>query len=220
MKVTVSIKELLAARIFASEDDSRYVLNSVAIETRPGAAPLIIATDGRRLVCINSQAEQPEDADVSEFTAIIATPFIKAFHALVKLYKINLFPWVTLEYGHGSKQLRAEFMGGRSSMVVEDGALIEGTYPKWRLVIPTGEKTPISELGLNPEYVGDFAKAAKLLESKDSLIQMNIYSASAAIEARVGGLPNFYAVIMPSKLATEMQYQPEFLGLMPQERAA
>jgi hypothetical protein len=213
MKVNVSIQELLAAQIFASEDGSRYVLNSIAIETRPGAMPLLIATDGRRLVCINSQAEQPENADLSEFTAILALPFIKAFHALVKIHDIKMFPWVTLEYNPGSWQLRADFMGGRSSLSIESGALIEGNYPAWRTVIPTGEKTPVSELGLNPEYVGDFAKAAKILQSKDSLIQMNLYSSTAAIEARVGGLPNFYAVIMPTKLATEMQYQPEFLGL-------
>lgn len=211
MKVTISVKELLAANVFSSDDESRYVLNGILIEAKPKALPLLVATDGRRLAVIETQAEQESLPDV-EFSFVLQKHFIKAIHSLAKLVSIKLFPLVTIEANPGSKRALFHFMAGKHVLDIEDGALIEGTYPAWREVVPTGDKTPISQLGVNSEFVGDFAKAAKFLDVSDPLIQLNIFSQEGAMEIRMAQKPNFYAVLMPCKI-DDMEYQPEFLGI-------
>lgn len=61
MKIIVSRNELLAALIFSSDDETRFVLNGVCVEVSPRSLkPTLITTDGRRLAVIESQAEQSE----------------------------------------------------------------------------------------------------------------------------------------------------------------
>jgi hypothetical protein len=210
MKAIVSIQELLAASIFASVNESRYVLNGVCVEVKPNASPLMLATDGRRLVAIETECAQ-EGEFTEEYQFILPVDVVKAIHSVAKP-KLKLFPWVALETKPGSKRLQVHFIGHQSVLDAENG-LIEGAFPAWRQVLPSGEKTPVTELGLNAEFVGDFTKAAKFLGVTEPLIQMNIYSNTAAIEIRMGQKANFYAVLMPCKLMESIDYQPEFLGL-------
>src|SRR5688572_7123565 len=47
-QIQFPIKELCAIRVFASEDESRYILNSVRVEVEQHSA-MLVATDGRTL---------------------------------------------------------------------------------------------------------------------------------------------------------------------------
>jgi hypothetical protein len=90
------------------------------------------------------------------------------------------------------------FAGVDCAIDYEKRAVIEGDYPKWRQVLPAGEKSPIPVLGLNANYIGDFSKVAKVL-GVDPMIRCNIFKQDSAIEVLVQGKENFYAVVMPTK---------------------
>lgn len=217
MKIIVSRQELLTALLFASKDDARFTLCSVCIEINPRSnKPNIIATDGRRLAVLQSQAEQPEDFDNSESEQMLLTSdFVKAISALSKALGGKLFPWICLSNKKGNSQVFVELVGGNCSLNADAGALVEGEFPKWRACVPNKNlpRTQISDLGINAEFVGDFAKAAKIFEL-NPVIQINLIAKESALEVKLSGADYFYGLIMPCKPNEDTDYQPEFLGIM------
>jgi len=217
MKVIVSRQELLTALLFASKDDSRFTLCSVCIEVNPRSnKPNIITTDGRRLAVIQSQAEQPEDFNNDEAGQMLLTSeFVKAICALSKALGGKLFPWIQLTNTKGSSQVFVELVGGDCSLNTASGALVEGAFPNWRAVVPSKklERTQISDLGINAEFVGDFAKAAKIFDL-NPVIQINLIAKESALEVKLSGASYFYGLIMPCKPNEDENYQPEFLGIV------
>ncbi len=211
----VLVSELRAAMLFASNDESRYVLNSLHFEVRPNTAPVIVATDGRRLAAISSEAEQAEGERV-EFSFTVAVDFLKPLCGFAKSFSAV----ITIEY-HPSE--RVVFLMSGNSLVVdcEKGAVIEATYPAWRQVIPSGEKEQVPEFGVNAEMMADFSKVSKYLGVETPMIKVNLFNATAAMEVNIAGKPNFYAVIMPAKPSETENWQPEFIGLeAPKQKAA
>lgn len=219
MKVVLSRQEILAALIFASNDDSRFVLNGACIEVGPKSTPIIVATDGRRLSVIESAAEQSEPfSDKHSF--ILRSDFLKAVCALSKAVGGKTFPWIEFEIKPGSKRCTVSFIGGHCFLEAEENALIEGNFPNWRPIVPVinGDRVGVSDLGLNAELVGDYAKVAKLFDLDSPLIQMRMVAKDKAIDVRISNLPSFYGVIMPCKGECD-EKQPEFLGLTEEQPA-
>lgn len=206
-QIKIRVSELKAAVLFASDDDSRYVLNGVKIEVRKNKQPVIVSTDGRRLAVIETVAEQdePHDAD-ADF--ILASHFLKPLCQFCKKPALE----IAFEY-HPSERVVCYIVGGTCVVDSEKGAVIQGEYPAWRQAVPTGEKVPVGKIGVNSEYIGVFAKIAKLLECDTPCIEVNIFSETDAMEVKITERPNFYAVVMPIKPKAETVFQPEFLGL-------
>lgn len=223
MKIVVSRQELLAAALFVSNDESRHVLNGVSIEVRPGMEkPLIVATDGRRLAVIESLAQQNEESlnakgvFTENHSLLLRADFLKIITLLSNKAGGKLYPWILLENKKFSDRLEVSIIGAPVFLAIDKGAFIEGTYPKWRDVLPARElvREPINEIALNAEYVGDFSKAAKILEATSPAVQMNLVGKEGAIEVKLSGLPAFYGLIMQCKLQDEVEYQPEFLAIV------
>lgn len=215
MKIIVSRQELQAALLFASNDDGRLVLNGVCLEVTPSChKPTLITTDGRRLVVIQSQAEQAEEFNES-CQIILAAAFVKPVVALSKALGGKIFPWIQFENKAGSQQVRVEFIGGNATLDSESGALIEGVYPDWKKVVPSKkmERTQINDLGINAEFVGDFARCAKIFDL-NPVIQINLIAKETALEVKLSGAEYFYGLIMPCKADEETDYQPEFLQII------
>lgn len=204
----VAVSELRAALLFASTDDDRFVLTGVCLEIKQKSAPMLVTTDGRRLSVIETCAEQPGLFE-KDYSVVLHPDFVKGIIALSKTQSA----WIGIEVRPGGERVIIHFIGKRSTLDVEKGATIEATYPAWRAVIPTGEKQPVTELAMNAVFIGDYAKAAKLLGTDEQTIRMNIFSENSAIEVRIPERPNFYGVVMPAKTLTKMEFQPEFLGL-------
>lgn len=217
MKVIVSRQELLTALLFAGKDDSRFTLCSVCIEVGSRSdKPNIIATDGRRLAVIQSQAVQPEDFDdKGDGQMLLTSEFVKAVCALSKALGGKIFPWIQFATTAGSSQVFVELIGGDCSLNTATGALVEGVFPKWKECVPSKklERTQITDLGINAEFVGDFAKAAKIFEL-NPVIQINLIAKESALEVKLSGADYFYGLIMPCKADEEENYQPEFLGIV------
>jgi len=214
MKAIVSRKELQAALLFTSSDESRYVLQGVNIEMREGQKPTIVATDGRRLVVIQTVAEQSEECECNH-EMLLRGDFIKAVCDLSKAIGGKLFPWIEIVNCAGSKRVQVSFVGGKAILDAEDNALVEGAFPAWRQVLPAKKaiRQPMNDVGLNAEFIGDFAKAAKLLEAKSGIVQMNLIGEDKGIEIKINQLENFYGLVMPCKIDEEVDYQPEFVSI-------
>lgn len=214
MKLTVTRQELLASLLFASQDDSRYVLNGVLL-IGTGKAPLLVSTDGRRLAVIESSAVQSELTE-GKGQVILKSDFVKSVCALSKAIGEKLYPWLTIEVAPGSKRIQCEIVGCETWVDCRKGGLIEGDFPKWRGVIPAKneDRQPVSELGFNAAQIGDFAAAAKRLECDNPLIQIAIVGKDKAIEVKLAGYDGFYGLVMPCRLQDDVNYQPEFLGIV------
>src|SRR6185503_16120980 len=102
--------------------------------------PLVVATNGRSMVVIESEAEQTEETTQSSF--VLASQFLKAFLPFAKsrALAIRFEP-------HLPKRVLAHLNGGEV-LDMETGAVIEGDYPNWRLVAPTGKKETVQTFGV------------------------------------------------------------------------
>lgn len=207
----VRADELKAAMLFASTDETRFVLNSLHIEVRVGKAPIIVATDGRRLACIESVAEQGDTPAEVDFELTIGLHFLKPLCAFAKSQSAE----ISFDF-HPSERIVANFVGGKCYVDCEEGAVIQQAYPNWRQVLPVGEKTQVPYIGVNAEYIGDFAKAAKLLGCESPIISVNLIGTGEAMEVRIEARPQFYGVLMPARVEEKGEWQPEFIGLMPE----
>lgn len=216
MKLIVSRNELLAALLFSSTDESRWTLSGVCIEAHRNKKPTMIATDGRRLVVIETAAEQSEEF-IDSHALLLRPDFVRPICALSKAMGGKLFPWIEFENTPGSTQVTVTFVGGNCTVHSESSALIEGEFPDWRKVLPPkrrGALPAITDLGLNAEFVGDFAKAAKILESRTNIVQMSLVGKESQVEVKIVGPDNFYGLIMPCAVDEDADYQPEFVSII------
>jgi DNA polymerase III sliding clamp (beta) subunit (PCNA family) len=85
---------------------------------------------------------------------------------------------------------------------------IDGAFPDWRRVVPTGEETPSNKPGANDgaehvhfnhAYIGDLAKMAVILCGKADTAQSMLHPVSASHPCLVtfGERADCFAVIMP-----------------------
>ena len=227
IRATFLRQELLAALLFCSDDDARYVLTGLCVKMAPGKKPTLAATDGRRLVLIESSAEQPSDSGVSEpCEVILRADFVKPICALNKATGGKLLPWVELEWSPSVDKMTATMASEKVVVTVHEEATIKGDYPNLAAVIPSPNQVrrPVSDLGINAKYIGDFAKAAELLESGSPAIQMRLVVSEkddedadvSAIEVKMPGFDNFYGLLMPCKRQEQTNCQPEFVNIVRQ----
>lgn len=216
MKIIVSRHELRAALLFASNDESRLVLNSVLLEAFPGKKPLLVSTDGRRLAVIETEAEQAETPNTAG-QILLRSDFLKPICALSQAVGSKLFAWIAFEANGGSERVSVEFIGTKTFLEVETNAMVEAEYPDWRKVLPpkrAKERAGITELGINAEIMADFARAGKLLGADPPLLAMNLAPRSEAIEVRITAKPNFCGILMQADVHVDAEFQPEFTAIV------
>jgi DNA polymerase-3 subunit beta len=117
------------ATIYATDSDSsRYALGGVLVEVADGN-PTWVATDGRRLACVETETDQAVDDSQTILPG-----------RLVALA-------ASLAAGDGSVQIEADAKEVRFTLdgTTITGRLVEGKFPRWRDVLgePEGEPTVI-----------------------------------------------------------------------------
>ena len=109
-------------------DSSRYALGAVLIEVQ-GGNPTWVATDGRRLACVETETDQAVDDSAT----------------LVPSRVLDIVAGMAT--GDGSVQIEANAKEVRFELdgVTITGTLIDGRFPRWRDVLgePTGEPSMI-----------------------------------------------------------------------------
>jgi DNA polymerase-3 subunit beta len=169
---------LKAALLCASSEESRYYLRGVHLST----SGHLVTTDGHRM-----------------FVA-----------------RLNERPSADVIIPYSDVQAALKLVGARCKEIDVDGTKIasimytpvDGTFPNWRAVVPTGEETPSNKPGANDgaehvhfnnRYVGDFEKMADILCGKGTVGQSMLHpvTASAPCLVTFGDRADCFAVLMP-----------------------
>lgn len=126
------------ATIYATDNESsRYALGGVMLDVEPtsdGSMQHWVATDGRRLACVETESDQATD----ESKTIIPGRLMAAVASMAS--------------GDGSVQIEANAKEVRFELdgCTVTGRLVEGKFPRWRDVVgePEGEATVIDVVEL------------------------------------------------------------------------
>ena len=171
--------DLLKAALFcASSEESRYYLRGVHLST----SGHLVTTDGHRMFVARLN-DRP--------AANVIIPYSDVAAAL-KLA--------------GARAQEIEITPERIGQIAYTP--VDGTFPDWRAVVPTGEETPSNKPGANDgaehvhfnnRYVGDFEKMADILCGKGTIGQSMLHPVSASHPCLVtfGDRADCFAVIMP-----------------------
>ena len=168
---------LKAALVCASSEETRYYLRGVHLAT----SGHLVTTDGHRMFV--ARLNERPDADV-------IVPYADVTAAL-KLA------------GARVKEIEIDLAGNRIGQI--SFTPVDGTFPDWHRVVPTGEETPSSKPELNdgPEhvhfnhaYIGDLAKMGKLLGGASML---HPRSASHPALVTFGERADCFGVLMPMR---------------------
>ena len=154
--ITINARALKAAAMCASNEETRFYLKGVYVETTPAGVTLT-ATDGHRLVAMNHApaVDLPHDAS--------APAVIVPLHLIDKL-KIGKrapdYATLTIDATVNPAKLTLAFDG---LSIVADA--VDGTYPAARRVAAPAFNSPDAgkPAHFNPAYVAAFGKMAELM---------------------------------------------------------
>lgn len=185
---------------FAADNDIRYYLNSVYIETGPRGA-LLIATNGHILSVARIHAEPLPESNI-----IIPRSMVEKIKAPKKGN-----PCVTLTYDDTGEKREITLKDGDSQVSMIE---VDGKYPDWRRVIPdslTGE-TACYDF----KYLACCQKAAEILGNRYCAILHNGNSPGVVDFSNDG----FMAIVMPMRGNTDAKgwAVPEWTGKTPIEK--
>lgn len=193
------------ATIYATDNESsRYALGGVLIDVKDGN-PTWVATDGRRLACVETETDQAVD----DSQTIIPGRLMAAVASMAS--------------GDGSVQIEANAKEVRFSLdgCTVTGRLVEGKFPRWRDVVgePEGEATVIDVVELLQAV-----QSAAIVTSEQS---KGITLAWTANTLHLAGRSSEYgesAVICPTIAAgstaptkLDPKYLAQFLAHLPQD---
>ena len=166
---------LKAALVCASSEETRYYLRGVHLAT----SGHMVTTDGHRMF-VARLAERP--------TADVIVPY-DAVQAALKMA------------GGRVKDIEIELLSNRIGQI--QYTPVDGTFPDWRRVVPTGLEKPSDKpddapgrVHFNLSYVGDFAKMGKLLGGTSMLHPV---SASHPALVTFGERADCFGVLMPMR---------------------
>jgi DNA polymerase III sliding clamp (beta) subunit (PCNA family) len=172
---------LKAALLCASQEESRYYLRGVHLAT----SGHMVTTDGHRMF-VARLAERPA-ADV-----------IVPYDAVAAALKLA---------GARCKDIEIDLAATRIGQI--QFTPIDGTFPEWRRIVPTGVEIPSSKPGANDgaehvhfnhAYIGDLAKMGKLLGGASMLHPV---SASHPCLVTFGEREDCLSVLMPVRRAID-----------------
>lgn len=165
---------LKAALLCASQEESRYYLRGVHLST----SGHMVTTDGNRMF-VAKLVEAP--------AADVIIPYADV-QAALKLA--------------GARCQDIEVTPDKIGQIAYTP--VDGTFPDWRRVVPTGEETPAKDkpedlpgrVHFNHAYIGDLAKMGKVL---DGASMLHPCSASHPCLVTFGERADCFAVLMPMR---------------------
>lgn len=197
MKVLIKANELQAVALAASTETMRYYLKGVCFEDNGG----MIATDGHRMHTIRAQVK----AEVKD-SFILGNDDIKKVLALYKPIEKEHKPIreklrICIEHDKGALKISIVMAEGDSvSLGGFDGKAVDGNFPDWRRVLPSGEPEPITAIGINTNYVADFGKANSLLAGfKAPNIKLEFYGDTTPMLIEIAEY-DFLGALMPVRV--------------------
>lgn len=182
--VSVNARLFRAVAAFVSSDETRYYLQGVHIEPHAKGGVIMVATDGKKLMCV-------WDKDGA----------MKGENPIVKLDKAALNACKAVRGEQGDRRILIEGKTAtiqdheRNPVATAYNVTVDGTFPAWRRVMPNVEKP--SSGAYNAEYLAEFGKAAKeLTETKQGLISIYGDEGNAAV-IRFIDAPYAFGLLFP-----------------------
>ena len=145
------------AYAFTGREETRFYLSGVLIEPHPEQGVLLVATDGHRLIVIHD-----EDGFAKEK---IIVRMDKSPLSLCKKRSTEVVNREVEVFADGMAFVLREY----KHIGVQDDAIIDGTFPNWRGVLPTGITEKPTLTALNGHFLGEFSAAAKRLTGSECL---------------------------------------------------
>lgn len=144
---TIDARQIKAAMFMQAKNDIRRYLNGILIGDGK-----VVATDGHRLIVVGSPESSFEQ---------------KIFTIKGKIpARSMLCEFVFIGDDHGVVTSK-DSIGNDIDAIVKF-VIVDGKYPDYKKVMPTGTGDSVSEVGLNISYVADVQKAAIALGSQFS----------------------------------------------------
>ena len=172
---------LKAALVCASSEETRYYLRGVYLSTTGH----LVTTDGHRMF-VARLAERP--------TADVIVPY-DAVTAALKMA------------GARVKEIEIDLVANRIGQI--QFTPVNGTFPDWRRVVPTGLEKPSDKpddapgrVHFNHAYIGNFANMGKLLDGESML---HPGSASHPALVTFGEREDCFGVLMPLRRGSGAQ---------------
>jgi len=165
---------LKAALLCASQEETRYYLRGVFLST----SGHLVTTDGHRMFVARLN-ERP--------AADVIVPYADV-QAALKLA--------------GARAKDIDVTADRIGQIAYTP--VDGTFPNWRNVVPTGEETPAKDktedlpgnVHFNHVYIGDLAKMGKILGGSSTLHPV---TASNPALVTFGDRADCFGVLMPMR---------------------
>jgi len=204
---TVPAAPVKAAMLFQAKQDVRYYLNGIMITKSH-----IVATDG--LVMFVSPYESDLRPDEQMIIAIKGKIPAKT-HNLELFYddESNIGVARCVEVTPFNMKVRNRITGEFEDVPPTAAAVldvqghqqcaffhkIDGKFPDWERVVPTGEAIPTDRIGINFDFCARVAKACKELGSHYAQCAVNLRGATTAIEVDLQSChyAGAKAIIMP-----------------------
>lgn len=151
MRASIPLGVLKGFALISSADPTRYILNGVCIQRSGETEGYAVATNGRALVALRIEARQFE----GDGQIIVPNEVIR-----------KLQP-VSTKLGLTSIEIRDEEGSSGQVHISQRGfgitfKKIEGNFPAWRTVIPTGSAVETKVWPFNAEFMANIQKAAQL----------------------------------------------------------
>lgn len=201
-----------AAMLFQAKQDVRFYLNGIYI-----THDHIVATDGHSMFLAPYESElRPEQAMIVAIKGKIPP---KAYNlellydeeskigvircigpTPLKIRVVNPLLHAASQSWPDPEPMAILDKTGHPEKVFFD--LIEGRFPDWRRVVPTGDLIPTDRIGIDFAYADRVAKACKELGSKFAQCAINLRGpeTSVEIDVKCRDYPGAKAIIMPCRM--------------------
>jgi DNA polymerase-3 subunit beta len=177
---------LKAALVCASSEETRYYLRGVHLAT----SGHMVTTDGHRMF-------------VARLNDRPAADVIVPYDAVAAALKMA---------GARCTEIEIDLAANRIGQI--QFTPVDGTFPEWRRVVPTGDEQPSGKpddapgaVHFNHAYIGDMSKMGKLLGGTSMLHPV---SASHPCLVTFGERADCFAVLMPVRRGSGTQGEPGY----------
>ncbi len=157
MKCSFNIppKWLKAVALFASRDQTRYVINGVQVELMADRTIILVATDGRRLLAV-APKDDITNVDCDEWPAsfIIPDELIEAMPPIEHPKSTLRVSYADNAHGGGDVTISGNYDVSRGA--------VPGNYPNWRQVVPD-EISEHPAIYASAPFLEAFVKAATMI---------------------------------------------------------
>jgi hypothetical protein len=201
----LSSKALRAVALFATHDIVRYAMSGVMLELHPssGSCGLLVATDGRRIGCCSAGITSGMLGIADSFDVIIPMSLIKCIRKTSDEISMTLDETEKLPLDDKIKRPLFRITIDDESPVQKSAIEIDGTFPKWRSVVPKEIKVPVSSTSyLNPSLLQDFCEAQSIFKKDSKSLRSMLIANSGGEESPIlisfnGYTGKFFGLIMP-----------------------